>query len=84
MARTSHNIPDQTWVEIGSGPGIITIKNFGNANLFINTAQSDDTAMIIQPADNEAQIHVSASSKIYARASADESQGWQLILHNEA
>ena len=84
MARTSHNIPDQTWVDLGSGPGIITIQSFGTANLFLNTAQSYDTAMIIQPADNESQIHISASGKIYARASADENQGWNLILHNEA
>ena len=84
MAQNSHTTPNENWVDLCIGPGIITIKNFGNANLFINMAQSDDTAMIIQPADNENQIHVSASSKIYARASSDESQGWQLILHNEA
>ena len=83
MARTAHNIPDENWVEVGNGPGIITIQSFGSVNLFVNTAQSDDTAMIIQPADNESQIHVSASDKIYARASVGETQAWKLILHNE-
>ena len=83
MARTSHTIPNQNWVEIGEGPGIITIKSFGNGILMLNTAQEESTAMLIQPLDNESQIHISSSGKIYARATEDEANGWQLILHNE-
>lgn len=78
MARSVITVTS-SWVQIASGPSMLTIEEVGSGQLLINNSATDVAAMRFATNSSKAgeQVEQDATEPTWVRADGD---GWKLLL----